>query len=205
METSFNTSQIAKNVYKLCLEPLPLPSLLLQAFLRVPYLVLFFLSCMSTIYPMLWNSVKLQCLWTTPNSFQLSKLRTTAKTYKKTWTNCKFDRHAVSGLSFIDKKCKAQHITWKITPITTTYQLSSNLEQTDSQRDLGVWVQNNLIWNKQVDYHSAKANKLLAYIRSTLYIHNTAVRGILYLTLVPPHLGHGTQIWPSQLVFKFRN
>ena len=66
----------------------------------------------------------------------------------------------------------------------------------DSERDLGVWVQNNLTWNKQVDYQSAKANKLLGYIRrSTLYIHNTAVRCILYLTLVRPHLGYATQIW----------
>ena len=49
-----------------------------------------------------------------------------------------------SGLSFNDKKCKAQHITRKFTPLTTTYKLSSNLEQINSERDLGVWVQNNL-------------------------------------------------------------
>ena len=49
-----------------------------------------------------------------------------------------------SGLSFNDKKCKAQHITRKFTSPTTTYKLSSNLEQINSERDLGVWVQNNL-------------------------------------------------------------
>ncbi len=51
-----------------------------------------------------------------------------------------------------------------------TYKLSSSLEQTDSERDLGVWVQSNLTWNEQVHYQSEKANKLLGYIRrSTLY------------------------------------
>ena len=106
-----------------------------------------------------------------------------------------------SGLSFNDKKCKAQHITRKFTPLTTTYKLSSNLEQINSERDLGVWVQNNLTWNKQVYDQSAKANKLLGYIRrSTLYIHNTAVRRILYLALVRPHLGYATQIWSPQSV-----
>ncbi len=106
-----------------------------------------------------------------------------------------------SGLSFNDKKCKAQHITRKIAPLTTTYKLSSSLEQTDSERDLGVWVQSNLTWNKQVHYQSEKANKLLGYIRrSTLYIHNTAVRRTLYLALVRPHLGYATQIWSPQSV-----
>jgi hypothetical protein len=102
-----------------------------------------------------------------------------------------------TGLSFNDKKCKAQHITRKFTPpTTTTNKLSSNLEQINSERGLGVWVQNNLTWNKQVNDQSAKANKSLGYIRrSTLYIHNTAVRCILYLDLVRPHLGYATQIW----------
>ena len=107
----------------------------------------------------------------------------------------------MSGLSFNDKKCKAQHNTRKITPTTTTYQLSLNLEQTDSQRDFGVWGQNNLIWNEQVDYQSAKANKLLDYIKkSTLYVHNTAVRRILYLT----HLGYAAQIWSPQSVLQIQ-
>ena len=39
---------------------------------------------------------------------------------------------SVSGLSFNDKKCKAQHITRKIAPNITTYKLSINLEQIDS-------------------------------------------------------------------------
>ncbi len=105
-----------------------------------------------------------------------------------------------SGLSFNDKKCKAQHITRKIAHLTTTYKLSSNLEQIDTESDFGVWVQNNLTWNKQVHYQSEKANKLLGYISRSTYMHNTAVRRILYLALVRPHLGYATQIWSPQSV-----
>ena len=87
-------------------------------------------------------------------------------------------------------------------PITNNYKLNTlNIQQTDSERDLGVWVENRLTWNKQVNEQSTKANKLLGYIRrSSLYIHNTAVRRTLYLALVRPHLGYATQTWAPQSV-----
>ena len=88
-----------------------------------------------------------------------------------------------SGLSFNDKKCKAQHITRIFTPLTTTYKLSSNLEQINSERDLGVWVQNNLTWNKQVYDQSAKANKLLGYIKGQRYTSITLRCDVLYIWL----------------------
>ena len=107
-----------------------------------------------------------------------------------------------SGLPFNEKKCKSQRITRKIMPITNNYKLNTlNIQQTDSERDIGVWVENSLTWNKHVNEHSTKANKLLGYIRrSSLYIHNTAVRRMLYLALVRPHLGYATQTWAPQSV-----
>jgi hypothetical protein len=107
-----------------------------------------------------------------------------------------------SGLTFNKKKCKSQRITWKTMPITNDYKLNTlNIQQTDSERDLRVWVENRLTWNKQVNEQSTKANKLLGYIRrSSLYIHNTAVRRTLYLALVRPHLGYATQTWAPQSV-----
>jgi hypothetical protein len=87
-------------------------------------------------------------------------------------------------------------------PIMNDYKLNTlNIQQTDSEQDLGVWVENRLTWNKQVNEQSTKANKLLGYIRrSSLYIHNTAVRRMLYLALVRPHLGYATQTWAPQSV-----
>jgi hypothetical protein len=85
-------------------------------------------------------------------------------------------------------------------PINNTYKLNTlNLQQIDSERDLGVWVENRITWHKQVNEQSVNANQLLGYIRrSTLYIHNTAMRRTLYLALVRPHLGYATQIWAPQ-------
>jgi hypothetical protein len=109
-----------------------------------------------------------------------------------------------SGLPFNEKKCKSQRvrITRKIMPITNNYKLNTiNIQQTDSERDLGVWPENRLTWNKQVNEQSTKANKLLGYIRrSSLHIHNTVVRRTLYLALVRPHLGYATQTWAPQSV-----
>ena len=57
-----------------------------------------------------------------------------------------------SGLSFNDKKCKAQHITRKFTPLTTTCKLSSNLEQIDCWSRITSPGTNNFMisWRKQI-------------------------------------------------------
>ena len=58
-----------------------------------------------------------------------------------------------------------------------------------------------LTWNKQVYEQSARANKLLGYIkRNTRFILGTAVRRTLFLGLVRPHLGYATQIWAPQSI-----
>lgn len=112
-----------------------------------------------------------------------------------------------SGLVFNETKCKTQRITRKKTPIVFNYKLKKeNLEQTDCERDLGVLVENDLTWTRQVNEQSAKANKLLGYIRrSTMYIHNQEVRRTLYLALVRPHLGYATQVWAPQSIELIRN
>ena len=67
---------------------------------------------------------------------------------------------STSGLAFNETKCKSQSITRKIKPIVSTYKLNnSTLETTDTERDLGVWVANNLTWNKQVHEQSACARQ----------------------------------------------
>jgi hypothetical protein len=59
----------------------------------------------------------------------------------------------------------------------------------------------NLTWLKQVTQQNNKANKILGYIRrSTLNIHEFAIRQTLYLSLVRSHLGYATQVWAPQTV-----
>ena len=85
-------------------------------------------------------------------------------------------------------------------PTTHVYKLNNNnLIQTDCERDLGVFVDRNLTWNRQVIEQSSKANKQLGYVkRSTTYVDNQEVKRSLYLTLVRPLLGYITQIWAPQ-------
>ena len=94
-----------------------------------------------------------------------------------------------SGLKFNETKCKTQCLTRKLTPVMYNYELNNEiLIQTECEQDLGVFLDKNLTWKRQVYEQSAKTNKLLGYIRrSTMYIHSQEVRRTLYLALVRPH------------------
>jgi hypothetical protein len=107
-----------------------------------------------------------------------------------------------SGISFNGAKCKAQTITRKLKPITTSYTMKDcQIASTKHERDLGVWLSNDLRWNKQTDQQCARANKELSYIRrSTRTINNTTIRRTIYLALVRSHLGYATQVWTPQSV-----
>ena len=84
----------------------------------------------------------------------------------------------------------------------STYKLNNILLGTyAAEKDLGVWITNDLTWNKQIYEQSARANGLLGYIkRNTRFILGTTVRLTLFLGLVRPHLGYATQIWAPQSI-----
>ena len=168
--------------------------------LKVPYLVLYCLACMLMIFLMQSHLVTLQCLRMILNSL-IKEIHTTQ--------DCKLLQNDLdqlqtlsenSGLKFNASKCNSQMITRKLKPTTHVYKLYKNkLIQTDCERDLGVFVDRNLTWNRQVIEQSSKANKQLEYIkRSTIYVGNVEVKRSLYLTLVRPFLGYATQIWAPQ-------
>ena len=71
-----------------------------------------------------------------------------------------------SGLKFNASKCNSQMITRKLKPTTHVYKLNnSKLIQTDCERDLGVFVDRNLTWNRQVIEQSSKGNFYATAIR----------------------------------------
>lgn len=54
-------------------------------------------------------------------------------------------------LMFSESKCKAQRITWKHNPMSNTYHINDVLlGVTSAEKDLGVIISDNLLWNKQV-------------------------------------------------------
>ena len=99
-------------------------------------------------------------------------------------------------------KCVVLHITRSQAPTTTQYTvLNSPVNQTNSHKDLGMFITNDLKWNKQVQEVSFKANKMLGFVKRSSYnIYNQAVRKMLYLTLVRNQLAYGSQVWAPQTV-----
>ena len=112
------------------------------------------------------------------------------------------DWSTTSGLKFNEIKCKSQSITRKLKPVISTYNLkNTELVSVNAERDLGVWVSNNLTWNKQVLEQTARANRLLGFIRrNTRYIQSVSVRRTLYLTLVRAHFAYAAQLWAPQSI-----
>ena len=73
------------------------------------------------------------------------------------------------------------------------------LESVVTERDLGVFVANDLTWSKQVFEQSCRANKLVGYIRrNTGFTRSTGVRRSVYVTLVRSLFGYATPIWAPQ-------
>ena len=105
-----------------------------------------------------------------------------------------------AGLNFNYSKCKAQRITRKLNPLIFDYHMAGfQLEVVSAEKDLGVYIVDNLTWNKQVNEQCAKASRLLGYVRrNTRLVKSTTVRRSAYLTLVRFHLGYATEVWTPQ-------
>ena len=101
---------------------------------------------------------------------------------------------------FNSTKSKAMRITRMCNPTESTYTLcGSILECTNCEKDLGVWISDNLTWSRQVSEACSKANKQLAFVRrNTRTIQSSRIRRCIYLALVRPHLGYATQVWAPQ-------
>ena len=90
-----------------------------------------------------------------------------------------------SGPLFNKAKCKAQHITRKTKPISSSYELNNTaLELYVAEKDLCEWISKDLTWYKQLNEQSLRAHKLLGYLkRNTRFTLRTDVRRTLYLQL----------------------
>jgi hypothetical protein len=102
-----------------------------------------------------------------------------------------------AGLQLNTSKCKALRVTRRRKTIEHPYSLENQtLETSEHERDLGVWISNNLTWQKQVLEQYSKANKLLGFVkRCTRNITSQSARRTLYLALVRSQVGHATQVW----------
>ena len=84
----------------------------------------------------------------------------------------------------------------------STYSINDrDLELTHLQRDLGVMVQQDLLWTEHYNKISCKAYMALNLIRRTLPpLASTSLKRQLYLSLVRSHLTYCSQLWRPILI-----
>ena len=77
-------------------------------------------------------------------------------------------------------------ITRKLKPVVFVYHMAgSQLEVVSTEKDLGVYITDNLTWHKQVNVQCAKASSFLGYVRrNTRLVKTITGRRLACLTLV---------------------
>ena len=97
----------------------------------------------------------------------------------------------------LDRSCN-----YKLKSVIFVYHMAdSQLEVVCAEKDLGVYITDNLTWNKQVNVQCAKASRLMRYVRrNTRLVKSITVRRSAYLTLVRSHLRYATQVWTPQSI-----
>jgi hypothetical protein len=91
-------------------------------------------------------------------------------------------------------KCKVMHIG-KHNP-NYTYSLNNkNLEATNCEKDLGIWVQSDGKWDTHIQHISNKCLQRLGLIKRTFKYKNQYAMKLLYTSLVRPILEYGNIVW----------
>jgi hypothetical protein len=100
-------------------------------------------------------------------------------------------------LNFNSSKCKYMRISRKTLPIRTAYTMGqTRLERVNSFVDLGIIIQDNLLWDEHINNMIKRANRNLWFIKRSIGIHATSdAKKTLYVALVRSILEYGTIIW----------
>ena len=93
-----------------------------------------------------------------------------------------------------DEKCKVLHVG-KANPQHTYYIGDSQLPAVSFEKDLGVYVSNNLNWDDHIHKSIAKANSIVAWVNRSVICRTPEVMLNIYVTLVRPHLEYCVQLW----------
>ena len=97
-------------------------------------------------------------------------------------------------LPFNEEKCKVLHLGTGNPKLRYTMR-GACLEETESERDLGILVDTSLKFRRQAAAAVAKANQILAVIRRSFELIDELTLPLLYKTLVRPHLEFGNVAW----------
>ena len=102
------------------------------------------------------------------------------------------------GMRFNESKCKAMHIGRK-NPRWSYTLGGAALQETEREKDLGVWVTSNFKAADQVASAAAAANSMLWMIRKAFTCLDEKTFPPLYKALVRPRMEHAVQAWSPYL------
>ena len=97
-------------------------------------------------------------------------------------------------LPFNVNKCKVMHIGHR-NPQSSYTLLGNSVDCTDTEKDLGVVISNDLKFSKQCIEAEKKAQRMLGYIKRQFGFRNKEIVLTLYNSLVRPHLEYAVQFW----------
>jgi len=99
-------------------------------------------------------------------------------------------------MTFNAKKCHILTISHERNPLTANYTLGQEqLSVVDSYPYLGVTISSDLCWHKHVDSVSAKATRMLNFVRRNIYRCPPDVKTLAYTSLIRPHLEFASAAW----------
>ena len=97
-------------------------------------------------------------------------------------------------LSFNTAKSKVLHIGRLLHHQKYTMS-GATIEETSTEKDLGVHVDSDLKFRKQAATAVSKASQVMAVIRKSFQLIDKKTLPLLFKTLVRPHLEYGNTVW----------
>ncbi len=97
-------------------------------------------------------------------------------------------------IKFNESKCKVMYFG-KQNPKQQYVMNNTILTETTIEKDLGIYISNNLEWDHHINTAIGKANKKLGLIKNSFEYLDEITLKLLYKSLVRPHLEYGASIW----------
>ena len=105
-------------------------------------------------------------------------------------------------MKFNYDKCKTMTLGNKLYDVSLPFSLhdknkniNHTLQASNSERDLGVQITNNLKWTEQTRLAVTKATQVLAMLRKSFKFWNPTITRRLYTTFIRPHLEYAACVW----------
>ena len=105
-------------------------------------------------------------------------------------------------MKFHPNKCQVLHVTNKKKPTKHIYNIhSTNLEEVNTAKYLGVNINNKLSWNDHITSITKKAHSTLGFIQRNVSCCPKDTKEMCYKTLVQPLVEYSSIVWdPHTLV-----